>query len=119
MILLAIAAGGFLGAVSRFAISSVIKRRFRQSLPLGTLTVNWAGAFLLGVLLGLEIEGRAYAFLGIGFLGAFTTYSTFMVEALTLGISGERRRAIYYLALSYAGGLAAVFLGLTGVENLF
>ncbi|MGM0845277.1 MAG: fluoride efflux transporter FluC [Bacillota bacterium] len=112
MILLAIAAGGFLGAASRFFIGTFIKRRFRTYLPLGTLSVNVTGAFLLGVILGMGIEGSAYAFLAIGFLGSFTTYSTLMVEAVSLEKNGERRRALHYLVLSYAVGLTAAFIGL-------
>lgn len=118
MILMAIAAGGFLGAVSRFVIGNTVKRRFPSSFPLGTLSVNVAGAFLLGMLLGLEIEGGAYAFFAIGFLGAFTTYSTFMVEAWRLEILGDRRKAVLYLAWSYAGGLSSAFLGLAAGINL-
>ncbi|MGD6967070.1 fluoride efflux transporter FluC [Rossellomorea vietnamensis] len=118
MIIMAIAAGGFFGAVSRFVIGNAVKSRFHSSFPLGTLSVNVAGAFLLGMLLGLGIEGGPYAFFGIGFLGAFTTYSTFMVEAWRLEISGERRKAVLYLVWSYAGGLSSAFLGLAAGINL-
>lgn len=118
MILMAIAAGGFLGAVTRFAIGNAVKRRFPSNFPLGTLSVNVAGAFLLGMILGLGIEGGPYSFFGIGFLGAFTTYSTFMVEAWRLEISGDRRKAVLYLVCSYAGGLSSAFLGLAAGIHL-
>jgi fluoride exporter len=112
MTLLAIAAGGFIGAVLRFAIGNFIKLKMKSNFPFSTLAVNLSGAFLLGIILGMGAEGVLYAFFGIGFLGAFTTYSTFMVEAVNLKKTGNGRKAILYLALSYAVGLLAAFLGL-------
>lgn len=112
MTVLAIASGGFIGAVLRFAIGNFIKSRLKSRFPWATLMVNISGAFLLGVLLGAGVEGTSYAFFGIGFLGAFTTYSTFMVEALSLRKTGYKRESLIYLAISYLGGLLAAFLGL-------
>ncbi|EDL66180.1 fluoride efflux transporter FluC [Bacillus sp. SG-1] len=112
MTILAIAFGGFIGAVMRFAIGSFIKSRLQSRFPWATLMVNLLGAFLLGILLGAGVEGTSYAFFGIGFLGAFTTYSTFMVEALSLRKAGYKRESLLYLAISYSAGLVAAFLGL-------
>ncbi|WP_409250949.1 fluoride efflux transporter FluC [Bacillus sp. SCS-153A] len=112
MTILAIAAGGFLGAVMRFAVGNLIKNRTHSNFPWATLLVNITGAFFLGILLGMEVAGTMYALFGIGFLGAFTTYSTFMVEALTLRKTGDGRKALIYLASSYAVGLLAAFAGL-------
>ncbi|WP_240628520.1 fluoride efflux transporter FluC [Bacillus salacetis] len=112
MIILAIACGGFIGAIARYAAGNFIKRKLNPGFPFSTLIVNLAGAFLLGVLLGRGIEGLAYAFFGVGFLGAFTTYSTFMVEAVNLKRKVNGRNAILYLAFSYTGGLMTAFLGL-------
>jgi fluoride exporter len=112
LILLAIASGGFVGAIARYTAGGLIKRKLNTKFPFSTLVVNLAGAFLLGMLIGRGVEGVRYAFFGVGFLGAFTTYSTFMVEVLNLKRAGEGKNAFLYLAFSYFGGLMTAFLGL-------
>ncbi|WP_421378710.1 fluoride efflux transporter FluC [Bacillus salacetis] len=113
MNLLAVACGGFIGAIARFAAGSYLKQKLNaNNFPISTLVVNLTGAFLLGILLGQGMAGLTYAFFGVGFLGAFTTYSTFMVEALNLNRSGNGRDALLYLAVSYGGGMLTAFFGL-------
>lgn len=79
------------------------------AIPWTTLGINVAGSFALGALLGAEPAVRAAV--GIGFLGGFTTYSTFSVELLGLLESGYVGRALGYAALSLAGGLLAAWIG--------
>lgn len=107
-----IAALGGLGAVMRLVISSWLNRgRTAADLPLGTLVVNLSGAFLLGALSGAGAHWHAPAILSLGLLGAYTTFSTWMIEAAGLAETGRRDRAALYIAASLALGLFAVWLG--------
>lgn len=86
---LAIAAGGALGALGRFWVSSGIYRLVGRDFPWGTLAVNALGSFLMGFLFVLFLERlitapEVRAAVLVGFLGAFTTFSTFSMETLTL-----------------------------------
>ena len=81
---LAVGIGGAAGAVSRYAVSLAIERR-----ALDTIVVNVAGSFALGVVLGVGSEGPARLALGVGFCGAFTTFSSFAVETVGLAEDGE------------------------------
>ncbi|WP_456274473.1 fluoride efflux transporter CrcB [Bacillus sp. AK031] len=107
-----IAVGGFIGAIFRFLIANTVKSNYHPVFPLATMIVNLTGAFLLGLLIGLGLNGNVYAFTAIGFLGAFTTFSTFKVETLKLFKTGKKIKALQYLAGSYAGGLIAAYCGL-------
>ncbi|NQY25608.1 MAG: fluoride efflux transporter CrcB [Piscirickettsiaceae bacterium] len=115
--LLAIAGGGALGAVLRFGMSSNIYRLLGRDFPYGTLAVNVLGSFLMGIFFILIIErgmlsAEWRAVIMIGFLGAFTTFSTFSIETLTLLESGELSRAALNIFLSVALCLVATWLGL-------
>ncbi|PUA35499.1 fluoride efflux transporter CrcB [Paenibacillus elgii] len=111
--LLLVSAGGFAGAVARYWISSRIAERLKTSLPYGTLTVNLAGSFLLGILWGGGADGRLMALLGSGFMGAFTTFSTLKLESEALLHQGESRTAWLYMGLSYILGLLLAYAGYT------
>ncbi len=114
--ILAVAAGGALGALGRYLVVSWIGHRLGFGFPFGTLAVNALGSFLLGVLLALTftvwpapLELRL--FLGVGILAAFTTFSAFAMD--TAYLAGQRRPAavaIYVLA-SVALSLAGAFAG--------
>ncbi|MFL6562662.1 MAG: fluoride efflux transporter FluC [Bacillus sp. (in: firmicutes)] len=104
--------GGFFGAISRFALSKKIQNESRTDFPSGTLTVNLIGAFLLGFLFGLDVEGSVYSLLGIGFMGAFTTFSTLMLEAIKLKKGEKKKLYYYYLLSSYSFGTILAFCGL-------
>jgi CrcB protein len=115
--LIAIAGGGALGAVFRFLMASHIYRLFGKDFPFGTLSVNVLGSFLMGLFFILIIErgmlsGEWRSIIIIGFLGAFTTFSTFSIETLTLLESGELSRAALNIFLSVALCLMATWLGL-------
>lgn len=107
---------GFLGAVSRYQVEGWLSRRASGAFPWGTLTVNVTGCFLVGFLLTLLTE-RFVAHpdlrvaVTVGFLGAYTTFSTFAYETLRLGEDGALGLAVANLVASVAAGVLAVWLG--------
>ena len=112
-----IAGGGALGAVLRFAMSSSIYRILGRDFPYGTLTVNILGSFLMGIFFVYIVERGVLAaewrnVIIFGFLGAFTTFSTFSMETISLLEAGELSRAGLNVFLSVALCLGATWLGL-------
>lgn len=105
-------AAAALGAVARWWASVRRHRRWHDHLPLPTLTVNVLGAFTLGCLAGSDPAHQAATLAGTGFLGAFTTFSTFVRESHALTVAGDRGRALIYVGLSLGGGTAAALAGL-------
>ncbi|MFP5107706.1 fluoride efflux transporter FluC [Neobacillus sp. C211] len=101
--------GGFFGAICRFAIS---RNQTKTGFPSATLTVNFIGAFLLGLLLGLNVKGSLYSLIGIGFMGSFTTFSTLILESVKL--KREKKKKLYYsyLLSSFTIGIILAFCGL-------
>jgi CrcB protein len=98
---------GAVGALGRYVLSGLVQRRVRSTFPVGTMVVNVAGAFLLGLAVGLAGTVSAAATAAAGFLGGFTTFSTWMVETLGLGLrSGVWSRALANVALSLGSGVA-------------
>lgn len=112
MNLLLIAAGGCLGAIARFMISSRLNNKSQTGFPSGTLAVNLAGSFLLGWMTGKGLSENLYSLLGIGFMGAFTTFSTFKLENIQLREKKNHSVLIKYLVFSYTGGILLAFIGL-------
>jgi fluoride exporter len=111
LVWLGVGALGALGALSRFRVGNVVTARRPSDFPLGTFVVNLTGGFVLGVLTGLSVSGDALLLLGTGFLGGYTTFSTWMFEAQRLGENGEWRFLWLYLFGSMLAGLAATGLG--------
>lgn len=116
---LAIALGGALGAMARYAITIYSASLMESSLvmnarfPLGTLLVNVVGSALIGVCYVLIIEKGALSpewrhVLMVGFLGAFTTFSTFSLDALNMWQNGHQFLALSYVAITFVATLAAV-----------
>lgn len=115
MQILVIALGGAIGAVMRYLVSLLVIHFAGDSWPYGTLAVNLLGSFLIGFLWQL-FETVTYPhntrlLVFTGGLGAFTTFSTFGLESLTLLQAGRSRDGVLYLAASNAGGLLCVWLG--------
>lgn len=115
MTALVIAVGGAFGAVSRYYVSHHVGRSFGDSFPLGTLAVNVLGSFALGFLL-VWMNSRATSehvrnIATFGFLGSFTTFSTFSFETVEMMRAGEVWRAGGYAIGSLGAGVVAVLLG--------
>ncbi|MCM3601555.1 fluoride efflux transporter CrcB [Robertmurraya korlensis] len=111
MIFILIAVGGFIGANARYIIGQLAKKYLNFSIPLGTLIINAIGSLLLGLLVGKGIRGDVYSFLGVGFMGAFTTFSTFKLELIQLWESKEYKAFVLYLLLSYGIGIVLASIG--------
>lgn len=102
---------GALGAVARFRVDTVVSARFPSDFPLGTLVVNVTGAFALGVLTGADVPHRAAFLVGTGFMGGYTTFSTWMVESERLGENGDVVGLLVNLWVSMLAGLGVAALG--------
>lgn len=115
--LLLIGIGGAAGAVARYLVDGAIASAVRGAFPWGTFVINLSGSFVLGVLFGLAMEravlpAEIRAPVMIGFLGAYTTFSTLMLESLRLWEDGSAGLALVNLVGSSALGMVAVIAGL-------
>jgi len=115
MRILVIAAGGAIGAVLRYAVSG-FAQRWGGSFPLGTLVVNTGGCLLAGTMVAVfagphAIREEYRMGLLIGMLGAFTTYSAFSWETVSLASGGQTRLAVLNVILNNAMGLTAAWIG--------
>src|SRR5256885_16403174 len=115
-VLAAIAAGGALGAPARYGVAQVV-RVARDSFPWATFWTNITGSFAIGLILVLMLERfpptrYVRPFLATGFLGAYTTYSTFAVETDLLVRDGHVGLALTYAVASLVAGFAAVWSGI-------
>lgn len=116
--ILAIAAGGAVGAVLRFLMSNGIYGLLGRGFPYGTLAVNVLGSLLMGFLYILFLERvttgpELRAALLVGLLGAFTTFSTFSIETLNLIEQADYMKALLNMVASVAACVLAAWLGLT------
>lgn len=117
--MLMVAAGGVPGAAARDAVEQALPTA-HNGFPLATMLINLAGAFVLGVLLEALVRAgadsgwrrRARLLAGTGFMGAFTTYSTFAVEAALLVRADRAGLAVGYIAATVVGGLVAAAAGI-------
>jgi CrcB protein len=110
--------GGAVGGVVRYGVTGVVQRRSAGDFPVGTLAVNLTGALAAGLVVGLVasrgFDDSVVAWLTTGFLGGYTTFSTWMVEtnfAAAEGGSAGFRRAVANLAVPLVGGVALAYLG--------
>lgn len=114
--ILAIAVMGAAGAVSRHLLGSFAKAHIDTVLPVGTIAVNVIGSFLLGLLTALAVAGVVPESwrgpVAIGFLGAFTTFSTFGVETVALAQDGRLAAALANVAVQLVVGFGAAAAGL-------
>lgn len=102
---------GALGALARFRVGGAVAGRLATGFPAGTFVVNMTGGFVLGLLTGLSLSSNLMLVFGTGFLGGYTTFSTWMVEAQRLGEDGEAVLLYAYLFGSMLAGLAAAGAG--------
>jgi CrcB protein len=110
---LLVGVGGFFGAIARYCSSQWIAGRVSSRFPYGTLFVNLLGSFLLGFIIGGKWGTSLYLLFGTGFMGAFTTFSTFKVDSLQLAKQKEWKVLGLYLGISYLFGILFAFLGYT------
>ncbi len=113
---LIIGAGGFVGAIARYVLALWIGQRWGRSFPLGTFVINISGSFLIGLLMTLMAERftenpQWRLLLIVGFLGAYTTFSTFEYETGALLKDGEWLYACLNIILSVSVGFVALKLG--------
>jgi CrcB protein len=111
VVLLGLGLLGGVGAVARFLLDGAVSARAGGRFPWGTLAVNLSGALALGVLAGAGMRGDAYLLFGGGLLGAYTTFSTWMLDSYLLGEEGRRDLGALNVVASLALGLFAVWLG--------
>ena len=97
--------GGAIGALCRHYLSAAVDV---EGVPLGTLTVNVIGSFVLGLLTFAGLNSDLVLFLGTGACGSFTTFSSFSVDTVRLWESGSRRRAGENAAVNLVGALSAI-----------
>lgn len=108
--------GGFIGTILRYLVSRYFQLHFTTVFPWGTLIVNIAGCFLIGIFLGFSEKGEIFSpelrlFLTVGICGGFTTFSTFSIDAVMLLENRELFRFASYSALSLFLGITASILG--------
>ncbi len=120
---LAVAAGGALGAVARYAMAGLVQRAAGGAFPWGTLAVNILGALLMGIV----VEGAARLwsmpsdlrlFLTTGVLGGFTTFSAFSLETALMIEKGDWLPAIAYIAASVTLTVLFLFCGMWAIRSL-
>ena len=111
MIWVGIAVRGGAGALARWWVDGRVSAYAHHGFPSGILVVNLTGAFALGVVAGAALEGDARRLVATGFLGAYTTFSTWMLDSDRLWLQRHRRAAAVNLLGSLALGLLAVWVG--------
>jgi len=121
-ILLAIGLGSFLGGISRYLLTLFIQNKILSTFPYGTLGVNIIGCFLIGIVFGLSARGNINVewrlFLATGFLGGFTTFSSFSNETISMLRDAQYWQAFSYVGLSVLVGLVATFGGISLIKYL-
>jgi fluoride exporter len=102
---------GGVGSVLRFLVDRTVARRLARPFPFGTLVVNISGAALLGLIAGLALNKDAALLAGTAFVGAYTTFSTWMLETQRLGEERQTWGALANIVVSVLLGMAAAYLG--------
>jgi CrcB protein len=117
MIWLAVAAGGALGSLARHGVNLAFAHLVAKPVPYATAAVNLFGSLVIGVLAGRIAAGRLImgqpvrAFVFVGILGGFTTFSSFMLDTLTVAHGGDRALAMSNVIGQTGLGLMAVYIG--------
>lgn len=119
----AVALGGALGSLARHGVNVALAHAFVRAVPYATAAVNLLGSLTIGVLAGLLASGRLTmspnmrTFVFVGLLGGFTTFSSFMLDTLTLTHTGDYTLAMSNVIGQVAIGLIAVYAGYYFVTN--
>ena len=114
--ILAVAIGGAIGSVMRYLVSAWAAEKFGTQFPYGTLVVNVAGCFIIGLFLVLATERLALSpywrlFIASGFLGGLTTFSSFSYETFQLFTQSQFLLAVQNIGINVLAGLTATYLG--------
>ena len=120
---LAVSLGGILGTNTRYLVSLYIAERLGTAFPYGTLLINVTGSLVIGFILTLVTERMSIdplwrLFFATGFLGAYTTFSSYTFEAAVLVRDGAYGLAFVYLFGSVLAGMLGVFVGIIAAEQL-
>jgi CrcB protein len=110
--------GGALGSLTRFSFARIIEEKSKTTFPLGTFFINITGAFLLGIVSTIGLNKSIYILLADGFLGAYTTFSTFMYEGFNLFKGNEKMNAFVYMLGSLIIGIIGFAIGVEIVKAL-
>ncbi|MGV8981054.1 fluoride efflux transporter CrcB [Clostridium sp.] len=106
-----VAVGGAAGSLVRYSLGKFISEKSKHSFPIGTFILNITGAILLGIVSTIGVSSNMMLLLGDGFLGAYTTFSTFMYEGFNLFQEKEKLNAFIYILCSVILGLVGYWLG--------
>jgi CrcB protein len=116
VIIAGLVVAGACGAVLRYLVDHTVQQRMRSDFPLGILLVNVSGCLVLGVLTGSALHhglsGPGLTIAGTGFVGAYTTFSTFSLDTVRLTGQGDWGSALVNVVISLAAGVGAAALGL-------
>src|SRR5436305_13799886 len=122
---IAVVGGSILGGCARYFVSGAIARRLGETFPWGTMTINVSGAFLIGIFGALATHPASifaaptpWLFAVTGFLGCYTTVSSFSLQTLTLARNGEQAAALGNVVASVGLGLFAVSCGFLLADTL-
>jgi CrcB protein len=111
MSFLIVGVGGILGSITRYLLSKVISRNFKRAFPFATFFINISGAFLLGIVSTSGAGSNIKLLLADGFLGAYTTFSTFMYEGFNLFKGNKTGNALVYISASITIGILGFISG--------
>ncbi|NMM62808.1 fluoride efflux transporter CrcB [Clostridium sp. P21] len=111
MEILLVGIGGILGSITRFSLGKFISKYSKSPFPIGTFIINITGAILLGIISSIGVNKNLYLLIGDGFLGAYTTFSTFMYEGFNLFEKNFKLNAITYILTSFILGVVGYMLG--------
>lgn len=119
--ILLVGSGGFIGSIARYGLQRIAEK-LHWTFPIGTLIVNLAGCFAIGLVYGLSDRSRWLTedwklFLAVGICGGFTTFSSFSYENIKLLREGQYGLALLYIAASVVLGLALTFTGIYLTRN--
>jgi len=120
---LMVAMGGAIGSAARYLVGVLATRLFGITFPWGTLIVNIAGSFMMGVLVSLlalrfSVGNEVRGFLAIGLLGGFTTFSSFALDFVYLYEKKQYLTAMGYMSVTVICSVLALFLGLAVTRSL-
>lgn len=120
---IAVACGGAIGASARYAVSLAISEFMGKAFPFGTMTVNVIGSLIMGMLVGMmalkwNVSEEIKAFLMVGVMGGFTTFSSFSMDFAHLFEKGQMLHGFYYIAGSVLLGIGGFFIGMHITKNI-